>query len=117
MSKTEKRIIGLILMAVGIFMFMKQTRVYSWGWRRSDSVPAIIIVLLVISVILYTAFGKKVIQYAIYVFLAALLIAIVLNTKMSFSGSLLSLALILVPIAVGAGLCISSTTDRDEDSE
>ena len=79
MTKNEKRVIGMILMAVGIFMFMRQTRVYSWGWRRSDSVPAVIIVLLVLSVVFYIAFGRKAFRYAAFALLAALLIAIVLN--------------------------------------
>ena len=115
MTKNEKRVIGMILMAVGIFMFMRQTRIYSWGWRRSDSVPAVIIVLLVLSVVFYIAFGRKAFRYAAFALLAALLIAIVLSIRMSFTGSLLTLALILGPIAAGAGLCISSAVDMDEE--
>jgi uncharacterized membrane protein len=112
MTKNEKRVVGLISMAVGIFMFLRQTRIYSWGWRRADSAPAAIIVLLVLSTILYIAFKKKIFQYAIYAFLAALIVAVVLNVRMSFSGSLLTLMLMLVPIAAGAGLCISSAVDE-----
>ena len=108
-------VIGMVLVAVVVFMCVGLSRMYSWGWRRSDSVPAVIIVLLVLSVVLYIAFGRKVFRYAAFALLAALLIAIVLSIRMSFTGSLLTLALILGPIAAGAGLCISSAVDMDEE--
>lgn len=115
MTKNEKRVVGLIAMAVGAFMFMRQVRVYSWGWRGADSVPAIIIVLLVLSVILYIAFGKRIIRYAVYALLVTLVISVVLSARMYFSGSLLALVLTLAPIAAGAGLCIGSVTDGDTE--
>ena len=108
MTRIEKKITGTVLVGVGTFMLMMRTRVYSWGWGRMESAPAVLIVLLMISAILYVALEKKVLRYIIYALLAGLLVAVIMNVRVYFSGSLLTLVLTLAPVAAGIGLILSS---------
>lgn len=107
--KKEKVIAGIILIAIGVFMFFKETRIYSWSFYRSaSSVPAILIILLMITAVFYVTKKNKMLVYVMAALAAGLLISLILNMRMYFSGSLLSLVLILSPICVGTGLVMDA---------
>lgn len=104
-SKRTKIIIGIMLIALGGFMFARETRIYSWSfYRRASSVPAILVILLMVSAILYIALRDKRIIYIMIALAAGLLVSLIMGMRMYFSGSLLNLALILLPICTGAGV-------------
>lgn len=104
-SKRTKIIIGIMLIALGGFMFARETRIYSWSfYRRASSVPAILVILLMASAILYIALRDKRIIYIMIALAAGLLVSLIMGMRMYFSGSLLNLALILLPICAGAGV-------------
>ena len=85
--KKEKVIAGIILIAIGVFMFFKETRIYSWSFLTKKN---------------------KMLVYVMAALAAGLLISLILNMRMYFSGSLLSLVLILSPICVGTGLVMDA---------
>lgn len=104
-SKRTKIIIGIMLIALGGFMFARETRIYSWSfYRRASSIPAILVILLMASAILYIALRDKRIIYIMIALAAGLLVSLIMGMRMYFSGSLLNLALILLPICTGAGI-------------
>ena len=108
MTRTEKLVTGFILVAVGLFMFAKETSIYTTGYlSRFSTVPAILLVLFVASIVLYIILKRRFVIYVIIAELAGLFVALLLGVRMSFYGSLLSLILIIVPISVGAGFLAS----------
>ena len=115
-SKRTKIIIGIMLIALGGFMFARETRIYSWSfYRRASSVPAILVILLMASAILYIALRDKRIIYIMIALAAGLLVSLIMGMRMYFSGSLLNLALILLPICAGAGVLAGVfINDNDE---
>lgn len=115
-SKRTKIIIGMMLIALGGFMFARETRIYSWSfYRHASSVPAILVILLMVSAISYIVLKDKRIIYIMAVLAAGLLISLIMGMRMYFSGSLLNLALILLPICAGAGILAGAFMgDNDE---
>ncbi len=105
-----------MLIALGGFMFARETRIYSWSfYRRASSVPAILVILLMASAILYIALRDKRIIYIMIALAAGLLVSLIMGMRMYFSGSLLNLALILLPICAGAGVLAGVfINDNDE---
>ena len=110
MEKREKLLlIGAALIAVGLFLFFRSTRILSWGFYRlwdSVSTGGILIALMLVDVVLLAATRHKAAKIALPVLIAMLVLSIVLGTHLYFAGSLLDLLLILVPAAVGAGLVL-----------
>ncbi|MBQ9374704.1 MAG: hypothetical protein IJU06_07890 [Oscillospiraceae bacterium] len=101
-------LIGAALIAVGVFMFFKSVRVYSWGFYRFGSVSTggILIALILLDVILLVSTGHKAAKIALPVLIAMLVLSVILGTSLTFVGSVLDLFLMLVPAAVGAGLLL-----------
>ncbi len=115
-KKATYGLIGLVLVAVGIFMFFKTVRVYSWGFYRiwnDVSTGGIVIALLLLDIVIYVATQNKVAKVMIPVLLAMLVLLLILGTHLTFVGSLLDLLLMLVPTAVGAGLLLRAMLGKE----
>ena len=121
MNKREKiMLIGAALVAFGIFMFFKTTRIYSWGFYRignSVSTGGILIALTLADLVLLVATRHKATIVLMPVFIAMIVLSIVLGTHLTFIGSLLDLFLMLIPAAVGAGLLIRGLLIKGKNSE
>ena len=110
-------LIGVVLIGVGIFMFFKSTRVYSWGFYRLGgqvSTGGILIALTLLDVVLLIATQHKAARIALPVLIAMLVLSIILGTHLIFTGSVLDLFLMLVPAAVGAGLVFRALLKKGE---
>ena len=108
--------IGLALLGVGVFMFFKSTRVYSWGFYRRGgqvSTGGILIALLLLDVILLVATRHKATKILLPVLLGMLILSVILGTHLSFTGSVLDLFLMLVPAAAGAGLLLRAFLKKE----
>ena len=108
--------IGLALLGVGVFMFFKSTRVYSWGFYRLGgqvSTGGILIALLLLDVILLVATRHKATKILLPVLLGMLILSVILGTHLSFTGSVLDLFLMLVPAAAGAGLLLRAFLKKE----
>ena len=108
-KKTTYSLVGAILVIFGIVMLFKCVRIYSFGFFRlggSVSTGGILIALLVLDVILYIATENRIAKLLIPILLALLVLMLILGTHFGFSASLLDFLLILIPIAVGAGLLL-----------
>ena len=102
-------LVGLALIGVGVFMFFKSTRVYSWGFYRLGgqvSTGGILIALVLLDVVLMVATRHKLTKILLPVLLGLLILSVILGTHLTFTGSVLDLFLMLVPAAVGAGLLL-----------
>lgn len=120
MKKRETYLlIGLALIAFGIFMFFKSTRVFSWGFYRIGRVSTggILIALTLFDVVILAATGHKITKILLPVFIAMIVLSIILGTELSFIGSLLDMFLMLVPAAVGVGLVFRAWLMKPEKSE
>lgn len=116
-QKDKLILIGLALIGVGVFMFFKSTRVYSWGFYRlggTVSTGGILIALILLDVILLVATRHKAAKIALPVLGAMLVLSVILGTQLSFTGSVLDLFLMLVPAAVGAGLLLRAFLKKQE---
>lgn len=120
MKKRETYLlIGLALVAFGIFMFFKSTRVYSWGFYRigrTVSTGGILIALTIFDVVLLAATGHKATKILLPILIAMIVLSIILGTELSFVGTLLDLFLMLVPTAVGVGLVFRAWLIKPEKS-
>ncbi len=114
-QKEKLILIGAALIGVGIFMFFKSTRVWSWGFYRLGpiSTGGILIALLLLDVILLVATGHKLTKILLPVLAAMLVLSIILGTHLSFTGSVLDLFLMLVPAAAGAGLLLRAFLKKE----
>lgn len=109
-------LIGFILVAVGIVMFFKSTRVQSWGFYRfgsSVSTGGIVVALILLDLILYVATQSKVTKVMFPILIALLVLLLILGTRLSFHGTLLDMLLMLVPAAIGAGLLLKAVFTKD----
>ena len=118
MQKKDKLLlIGSILIAVGIFIFFKSTRILSWGFYRigyNVSTGGILIALTIVDLILLFATRHKAAKIALPILIAMLVLSVILGTHLYFTGSLLDLFLILIPAAVGAGLVLRALLMKPE---
>ena len=109
MKKKDKLLlIGAVLIAFGIFMFFKSTRIYSWGFYRignTVSTGGILIALTIFDLVFLVATRHRA---------AKILMSIILGTQLSYYGSLLDLFLMLVPAAGGAGLMLRAMMMKPE---
>lgn len=117
MKQRDKLIlIGAALIAVGIFMFFKSVRVYSWGFYRlrgQVSTGGILIALVLLDVILLIATRHKAAKIALPILIAMLVLSVILGTNLTFTGSVLDMFLMLVPAAVGAGLLLRAFLKKE----
>ena len=117
MKQRDKLIlIGAALIAVGIFMFFKSARVYSWGFYRLGgqvSTGGILIALVLLDVILLIATRHKAAKIALPILIAMLVLSVILGTNLTFTGSVLDMFLMLVPAAVGAGLLLRAFLKKE----
>lgn len=117
-QKDKLVLVGLVLIGLGIAMFFKSVRAYSWGFYRlggSVSTGGILIALLLVDVVLLVATRHKAAKLALPVLIVLLVLSVILGTHLSFTGSVLDLFLILVPAAVGAGLLLRAFLQKKED--
>ena len=118
MSKNDKLLLaGVALIAFGIFMFFKSTRIYSWGFYRignTVSTGGILIALVLLDLVFIVATRNKITKVLLPILIAMIVLSIVLGTHLSFVGSLLDLFLMLVPAAVGAGLVLRAMFMKTE---
>ena len=109
MTKSDKIAVGVVLTLIGAAMFASEVRIYSWSsYRRMSAAPAAVLILLVVCGIFYFATRNRKALHVMAALAACLLIAIIMSTHMYFSGSLLTLALVMLPICMGAGLILSA---------
>ena len=116
-QKDKLLLIGTILIAFGVFMFFKSTRIYSWGFYRignSVSTGGILIALTIFDLVFLVATRHKITLLLLPVFIAMIVLSIVLGTHLSYHGSLLDLFLMLIPAAVGAGLVLRALLMKQE---
>ena len=110
MNKKDKLLLsGIVLIAFGVFMFFKSTRIYSWGFYRignTVSTGGILIGLILLDVVFLVATRSTITKVLLPILVAMIVLSIVLGTHLSYIGSLLDLFLMLVPAAVGAGLVL-----------
>ena len=118
MKKRDTYILaGFALVAVGIFMFFKSTRIYSWGFYplwSGVSTGGILIALILLDIVLYVTTESKVAKVLFPILLAMLVLALILGTRLTFVGSLLDMFLMLVPAAVGAGLLLRAAIGKKD---
>lgn len=107
-KKDTMLLIGAILIALGAFIFFKTTRVYTWGFYRFRNVSTggILIALVLFDLVFLVATRHKLAKILLPILLAMLVLSVVLGTHLYFTGSVLDLFLMLVPVAVGAGLVL-----------
>lgn len=110
-------LVGAVLIAFGVFMFFKSTRVYSWGFYkigRSVSTGGILIALTVFDIVFLVATRHKVTKILLPILIAMIVLSIILGTELYYHGSVLDLFLMLVPAAVGAGLVLRALLMKPE---
>ena len=112
-------LVGTILVLVGIVVFFKSTQVYSWGFYRLGGVSTggILIALTLLDVALLAATRHKAAKLLLPVLIAMLVLSVILGTRLSFTGSVLDLFLMLVPAAAGAGLLLRAFMKKKEDGK
>ncbi len=104
-----KKIIGYLLLIVGLFMLFKMVRVSSFGfWRVGRfSSSAIILVLLIVSAIAAFVSYNKFTFGCLMTSLFLLIISLLLGTELYLEYSSLSdILLVLAPVIIGVGLVI-----------
>ncbi len=118
MNKKDKLLlIGAILIAFGVFMFFKSTRIYSWGFYRIGnrvSTGGILIALTLFDIVFLFATKHKITKILLPILIAMIVLSIVLGTELYYHGSVLDLFLMLVPAAVGAGLVLRALMMKPE---
>ena len=113
LTKRERlTLIGTVLLAFGIFMFFKSTRILSFGFYRFGQVSTggILIALILLDVILLVATQHRATKIVLPILVAMLVVSMILGTHLTLHGSLLDLFLMLVPAAIGAGLLLRALT-------
>ena len=113
-------LLGLILIAVGLFLLFSHTYVTSIRFYRFGKVStgAILIVLLVVDVIIAIAKPSRISKILIGVILAAMVISLLLGMQIGFrSMTVLDVLLMLIPLAVGAGLVLKALLEKEEETE
>ena len=102
-------VIGGILIAIGLVIFLKSIHTGTVGFYRlwgSVSTGGILIILILVDVILYVALQNKITLILLPILIGMLIISLILGTTLYFHANLLDLFLMLAPIAVGSGLVL-----------
>lgn len=107
-SKEKNILIGAVLIVVGLFIFFKNSSVYSFSFYRIGGVSTggILIALLLLDVVLLVATSKRICKILLPVLIGMLVLSIILGTHIVYHGQVLDLLLTLIPAAAGAGLVI-----------
>ncbi len=116
MTKREKLfLIGAVLIVVGVVMFFKSVRIYSFGFYRLGPVSTggILIARGLLDVVLLIATGHKATKILLPILGAMLILSLILGTRLSFTGSVLDLFLMLAPAAAGAGLLLRAFLKKE----
>lgn len=116
-KKATYSLIGLALVVIGVVMFFKSVRIYSWGFYRlggTVSTGGIVIALILLDVVIYIATQNKIAKILFPILIALLILLLILGTHLTFVGSLLDMFLMLIPTAVGAGLLLRAALGKDE---
>lgn len=117
MKKKETcMLVGVILIAFGVFVFFRNTQVYSWGFYQFNngiSTGGILIALTLLDVVLFVATRSKITKIMIPILIAMMILSVILGTHLHYYGSLLDLFLILAPAAVGVGLVLRSMLSKE----
>lgn len=119
-KKDKLLLIGSILIVFGVFIFFKSTRVLSWGFYRIGngvSTGGILIALTILDLILFIATRHKIPKILMPILIAMIVLSVVLDTRLSYYGSLLDLFLMLVPAAVGVGLVLRAMLIKPNKEE
>ena len=104
-----KKIIGWVLVVIGLFMLFKMVRVTSFGFYRIGrmSTSAIILVLLVLSAIAVIVKKNKITFGCLIMSLVLLVLSLILGTELHFMYvTLVDILLVLIPTIVGTALLI-----------
>lgn len=104
-----KKILGLVLILIGLFMLFKEVRVTSFGFWRIGGVntSAIILVLLLLSAIALVVKQNKITIGCLIASVCMLVLSLILGTHLHFAYmSLIDLLLVFIPIVIGLGLII-----------
>ena len=110
-------LIGSLLVAFGVFIFLKNVWASSWGFYRIGgrvSTGGILIALVLLDVVLLAATRHKATKIALPILIAMLVLSVILGTHLVFTGSVLDMFLMLVPAAVGAGLLLRAFLMKKE---
>ncbi len=116
---TAEFILGIFLLAAGLFMLLKSMYVSSFGfWTIGRiSTGGILLVLLILAVIALVVKPNTLTRWSVVAIVALLIISVLLGTHISFRYmSVADIILIIVPLAIGAGL-ILRTVFRKDDGE
>lgn len=116
-KKNFEFIFGLILIFVGLFMIFKNSYVYGFSFYSIGRVNTggILIVLLILSVIFAVIKPSKLSKALIFVILGCMVLSLILGMHIGFKHmSVLDIILMIVPLAVGAGLVIKTLMKKGE---
>ena len=109
MNTVTKKIIGWVLVVIGLFMLFKMVRVTSFGFYRIGriSTSAIILVLLVLSAIAVIVKKNKITFGCLIMSLILLVLSLILGTELHFMYvTLVDILLVLIPTIVGTAILI-----------
>lgn len=110
MTKTGYRILGSLLVLVGLFMVFKAARVSNFGFYRIGnrvSTAGILIVLFIIAMIAMFVRPCLLTRILVLLTLVLLLLSILLVIEISFYGiTLVDVMLMVVPLAIGLGFIV-----------
>ena len=108
--------IGAVLIGVGLFIFFKNSSIYSFSFYRIGKVSTggILIALLLLDVILLVASSSRICKLLLPVLVGMLVLSVILGTHIVYHGQVLDLLLTLVPAAVGVGLLIKGALTKKE---
>ena len=111
-------LIGALLIGFGLFMFFKSTHIYSFGFYRlwgTVSTGGILIALILVDIIFLVATRHKITVILLPILVGMLVLAMILGTRLAFTGSLLDMFLMLIPFAVGVGLVLRGVFMKKAD--
>lgn len=115
----SKKLIGWILVIIGLFMLFKMVRVSSFGFFsfRGINTSAIVLVLLIISAIAIVV-NKNKFTYGCFVLsLALLVVSLIFGTELYFAySSLTDILLVFVPVVIGTGLILQSAFHKKKSA-
>ncbi|MCR4678263.1 MAG: hypothetical protein K5679_05865 [Lachnospiraceae bacterium] len=115
-----KKIIGWVLVVIGLFMLFKMVRVTSFGFYRIGrmSTSAIILVLLVLSAIAVIVKKNKITFGCLIMSLVLLVLSLILGTELHFMYvTLVDILLVLIPTIVGTALLIRCSFEDRKSKE
>ena len=104
-----KKIVGVILILIGLFMLFKEVRVSSFGFWHIGVVntSAIVLVLMLLSAVAVVVKQNKITIGCLIASVCMLVLSLILGTRLHFAYmSLVDLLLVFIPIIIGLGIVI-----------